>query len=80
MTSQLVDNFLHRLAVERGYSPNTLRAYAGDLALFGEFLGRRGLALTEAGVRDVRGFMATLQVKGLARSTIARDPSSASGK
>jgi len=69
---RLIGQFLHRLAVEKGYSPNTLRAYATDLRLFREFLSGRGRALTEASVHDVRGFLATLQVRGLARATAAR--------
>ncbi|MCK4282808.1 MAG: tyrosine recombinase XerC [Candidatus Brocadiae bacterium] len=70
--AELIDEFLHRLVVEKGYSPNTLRAYATDLGMFAEFLGRRGRKLAEATVQDVRAFMATLQAKGLARSTLAR--------
>jgi site-specific recombinase XerD len=67
-----IDEFLHRLAVEKGYSLNTLRAYSTDLSLFAEFLKRRHRDLTDATVQDVRAFMATLQVRGLARSTLAR--------
>ena len=70
--SELIDDFLHRLAVEKGYSPNTLRAYARDLATFAEFLEGRGHGPAEAGVHDVRAFMATQQIRGLARSTLAR--------
>ena len=68
----LIDDFLHRLAVEKGYSVNTLRAYARDLAMFAEFLEGRGRAMQSATVQDVRAFMAMLQGKGLARSTLAR--------
>lgn len=70
--SELIDNFLHRLAVERGYSPNTLRAYSADLNTFAQFLQARGRGLGEATVQDVRAFMAALQLRGLARSTLAR--------
>ena len=69
---ELIDTFLHRLAVEKGYSENTLRAYATDLCAFAEFLSGRGRTLTAADVRDVRGFLAYLQTKKIARSTIAR--------
>lgn len=68
----LVEQFLQRLAVEKGYSANTVRAYAKDLSLFGGFLKGRGRELREAGVHDVRAFMAALQAKGLSRSTVAR--------
>ncbi len=70
--SDLIDSFLHRLAVERGYSANTLKAYGRDLAEFAGFLEGRGRAPQDAGVNDVRAFMATQQVRGLARSTVAR--------
>jgi tyrosine recombinase XerC len=69
---ELVENFLRRLAVERGYSPNTLRAYGRDLDLFARFLGERGRDLREASVQDVRSFMAGLQAQGLGRATLAR--------
>jgi integrase/recombinase XerC len=69
---ELIDTFLHRLAVEKGYSENTLRAYATDLCAFAEFLAGRGRTLTGADVRDVRGFLAYLQTRKLARATIAR--------
>jgi site-specific recombinase XerD len=68
---ELIDHFLCRLAVEKGYSEHTLRAYATDMCAFGEFLRGRGRTFTQANVRDVRGFLAQLQMKGLARATIA---------
>jgi integrase/recombinase XerC len=71
-SDDLIDEFLRRLTVERDYSVNTLRAYGRDLAQFADFLDGRGRAMPDATVHDVRAFMATLQVKGLARSTRAR--------
>ncbi|MHC4788427.1 MAG: tyrosine recombinase XerC [Planctomycetota bacterium] len=70
--SELIDDFLRRLALERGYSENTVRAYAGDLVMFADFLEDRGRGVAEATVQDVRAFMAALQMQGLARSTVAR--------
>lgn len=71
-SDDLIDQFLRRLTVEKDYSVNTLRAYGRDLAQFADFLDGRGGAMPDATVHDVRAFMATLQVKGLARSTRAR--------
>jgi tyrosine recombinase XerC len=71
-SDDLIDEFLHRLTVEKDYSVNTLRAYGRDLAQFADFLDARGRPMPEASVNDVRAFMATLQIKGLARSTQAR--------
>jgi tyrosine recombinase XerC len=70
--SAAIDEFLHRLTVERGYSPNTVRAYARDLAEFAGFMEGRGREPQQAGLRDVRAFMATQRIRGLARSTLAR--------
>ncbi len=70
--SALIDDFLHRLAVQKGYSENTLRAYGTDLRMFAEFLDAEGKAMEDATVHDVRGFLAELQLNGLARSTVAR--------
>jgi len=70
--SELTDRFLHRLAVQRGYSANTLRAYGTDLRMFEEFLRQRGRDIEQASVHDVRGFVASMQMRGMARSTLAR--------
>lgn len=67
-----VEDFLHRLAVEKQYSAHTLRAYRRDLGSLEDFLKGRNCDVTEATVRDVRAFLATLRIRGLARSTIAR--------
>jgi site-specific recombinase XerD len=40
--SVLVDRFLTHLRVERALSPNTVRAYSGDLARFLEWADRSG--------------------------------------
>ncbi len=71
-----VDGFLVRLRVERGLSPHTIRAYAADLRVFGEWAERHGhdpLALTH---RDLRIYLAEQQRAGYARTTLARRLSS----
>ncbi len=67
-----LDEFVDRLIVERGFSGNTVRAYAGDLRAFSRFLAGRQKGLLEATLGDVRGFLATLRVRGLARASVAR--------
>ncbi len=67
-----VEQFLHRLCVERHYSDHTLRAYGGDLASFEEFLKGRAKGVAEATLRDLRAFLASLRVGGLSRSSVAR--------
>jgi len=74
--SDYIDEFLHRLHVERQYSRHTLRSYAADLLAFEDFLQSRRKALTEVGVRDLRSFLARLRTSGLAKNTVARKVSS----
>ena len=71
-----VDGFLLRLRVERGLSPHTIRAYATDLRVFGDWAERHGhdpLALTH---RELRIYLAEQQRAGYARTTLARRLSS----
>jgi integrase/recombinase XerD len=74
----VVEAFLHHLAVERGSALNTLRSYAGDLERYMAYL--RGVGVDELGaVREehVSGFVVALRtpVQGrppLAASSTAR--------
>ena len=65
--------FLQYLAAERGASPHTIRSYRADLQDCVGFLERRGLGtLVDADARVVRGYLADLHDRGLARTSIAR--------
>jgi len=44
--STLIELFLDMLASERGAAPNTLAAYARDLARFASFAQKRGCSLS----------------------------------
>lgn len=70
--SGVIDEFVHRMKVEKQYSDHTLRGYSADLNSFAEFMEGRGSDITQAGVRDLRAFLAVLRARGLARSTVAR--------
>jgi len=72
--SLFVDRFLGYLEGERGYSPQTLRAYAADLAGFADFAARGADDFDPAAVTTVqlRGYLARLRNQGAARSTTAR--------
>ncbi|MFO8008429.1 MAG: tyrosine recombinase XerC [Candidatus Brocadiia bacterium] len=70
--SEEIEQFLHRLAVERNYSEHTVRAYRTDLEKFEQFLRERSRRVVEAGLHDVRAFLGQERMRGLARSTIAR--------
>jgi integrase/recombinase XerC len=69
----LVDDFLKHLRGARNLSKHTLRAYAGDLRRFTQFLG--GEAAIAAGRVDVpalRRYLATLAAARRAKSSTAR--------
>jgi len=73
-----VEHFLSTLTATRGASDHTLRAYRSDLGELVEHLDARGV--TEPGkVRPLhlRRFLASLDDRGLARSTIQRKLSAA---
>jgi integrase/recombinase XerC len=68
-----VGEFLRYLDHERGVSRHTLRSYAADLAEFEAFLARekRG-GIARADARAIRGWLASLHERKLARSSVAR--------
>lgn len=68
-----VDRFLEELRVTRGASPHTLRAYAGDLGDLARHLEGRGIDDPGAVTPLVlRGWLADLDERGLARTSIQR--------
>lgn len=68
----LVDRFLTHLAVERGVSPNTVRAYSADLQRYLEWAGRNGIDPIGLNHRQMRRYLAELDRAGYARRTVAR--------
>ena len=70
--AELVDRFLGHLALERGASPNTVRAYAADLARYLEWAERTGIDPIALSHRQLRGYLAELDAAGYARRTVAR--------
>lgn len=76
---ELVDDYLEHLADERNLSPHSVRAYAGDLGRFSDFLARDGLGVpveeidpVEIDAQTVRSFIASLARDGLSRTTQGR--------
>ena len=67
-----VDRFLNHLAVERGVSPNTVRAYSADLQRYLEWAERTGVDPIELTHRQMRRYLAELDQAGYARRTVAR--------
>ncbi len=65
--------FLEYLAVERGASPHTVRSYTSDLEDFTQFLRRQQTpSVTAVDARAVRGYLASLHERRLARTTVSR--------
>ena len=67
-----LEGFLGHLAVERGLSPHTLRAYSSDLARYLEWSERAGVDPLHPTHRALRRYLAELDRSGYARRTIAR--------
>ena len=78
LSDNWVANFLNYLNVEKNYSPLTLKSYAGDIALFEEFLTARSGSCqwSSVSILDIRAYLARLNNKQAARKSIARRISS----
>ncbi len=72
--TDLLNEYLAYIEKEKGYSINTVKSYRRDLEDFGEFLQQNyeNLELNEITYQQGRYYLAYLQRKGLAKSTIAR--------
>ncbi len=71
--TDLIEDFLGYLSVERGASPLTIGAYRHDLDGYTDYLQRRGTMSPDAVTRDdLTAWMGTLREAGLAASTIER--------
>jgi integrase/recombinase XerD len=68
----LIDRFLYRLEVERGYSKHTVAAYAEDLRRFADHLERRGRDLKTATEEDVRALLVAASKEQLSPRSAAR--------
>jgi integrase/recombinase XerD len=67
-----VDRFLTHLAVERGVSPNTVRAYSADLERYLDWADRSSADPVTLTHRQMRRYLAELDRAGYARRTVAR--------
>lgn len=69
----LVDDFLRHLRGARNLSKHTIRAYAGDLRKFTDFLkGEAPIAAGQVDVQALRRYLATLAATRRAKSSTAR--------
>lgn len=75
-----VDRFTVHLQVERGYSPQTVRAYRSDLRGLTEFAGERGVTTTESlDLELLREWLWHAAQQGRSKATLARRSAAAKG-
>lgn len=67
-----LDRYLVHMRVERNLSPNTVRAYAADLARYLEWARRSGVDALHPTHRQLRRYLAELDQARYARRTVAR--------
>jgi len=68
----LIELFLDMVAAERGGAKNTLAAYTRDLADFSSALAARKRGIANASTDDLRAYLAALDKRGFAASSVAR--------
>jgi integrase/recombinase XerD len=69
---QLAALFLDMVAAERGGAANTLEAYSRDLDDLAGYLATRDRTISSATTADLRGYLAMLDDRGFAASSVAR--------
>ncbi|MGO4535570.1 tyrosine recombinase XerC [Leifsonia sp. 2MCAF36] len=78
--SAAIDAYERHLRIERGYSPQTVRAYRSDLTALAAFVGERGVdSPTEMTLDLYRDWLWDGSQRGLAKSTLARRSATARG-
>ena len=74
-----MERYLSYLAVVRGYSPQTVRAYRNDLSCYLAYLAGAGVAAAHATPRQVRGFVGQLTRAGRSAASVNRAVSAVRG-
>jgi len=69
---QLAALFLDMVAAERGSGANTLEAYSRDVDDLAGYLASRDRTIARATTADLRGYLAMLDGRGFAASSVAR--------
>ncbi len=69
---RLIGQFLEMMSAERGAARNSILAYGRDLEDYAGFLTARHQDAKTASSDDVRAYLADLETRGMARSSVAR--------
>lgn len=70
---QAIDEFVTYLRAERGYSPNTVKAYATDLGILAQFCADRGLEnVADLSLDLLRDWLYASSLQGLTKTTLSR--------
>ena len=77
VSASIIDEYESYLRLECGHSEHTVRAYLGDVRSLVSFAGVRGLAPSAIDLATLRAWLAAHSKDGAARTTIARQASSA---
>lgn len=77
MSESIVDGFATHLRLEKARSEHTVRAYTSDVRTLLSFAGARGVAVADFDLSVLRAWLAEQTRRGIARTTIARQVSSA---
>lgn len=75
--ADVLPRFGEYLRFERGCSDHTVRAYTGDLRALISFAGARGVSVADLDLPLLRAWLAEQTRRGAARTTVARQVSSA---
>ncbi|MFY0405857.1 tyrosine recombinase XerC [Solicola sp. PLA-1-18] len=76
--ARVIGEYERHLVAERDLSPHSVRAYVTDLTALAEHAGRLGIDEPSAlDLRALRSWLANLQTRGRARTTLARRATSA---
>ncbi len=77
LAADLLAEFDEHLALERGRSPHTRRAYLGDLTALFDYAADRRRAPADIDLALLRSWLAQMATAGMARTTLARRAASA---
>jgi integrase/recombinase XerD len=70
--NRLISRFLEMMVAERGAARNSILAYGRDLEDYAAFLKAQGSSITTAASDQVRDYLADLDTRGMAKSSVAR--------